>query len=237
MILSHSKRFLFFCNPKTGTSSLESVLSHYDESCGEDLASPGLFPHRHAPPEIVRALLPAGHWDSYFKFVFVRDPIDWVVSQFRWNFPPPLTYVKKLYWCPSRVFETVREYGTFRQQIHQRILEAADIHFLHDFLRRFRGIPTYPTLYQSTYAFDINGNKIVDFIGRFERMAEDTTSVYDRLDITSKTPHLNRSFRKPALASLTDAAIDAVHQLWAKDYELLGYERRTIAELRANERR
>ena len=86
IIVSHRIKFIFFCNGKTGTTSLEQALKPWDETSYEEFNASGLWYGKHIPPAIVKAVIPADKWDNYFKFVFVRNPYDWVVSQMKYNF-------------------------------------------------------------------------------------------------------------------------------------------------------
>ncbi|MBT63688.1 MAG: hypothetical protein CML13_10800 [Puniceicoccaceae bacterium] len=110
MLFSKKHHFIFFCNPKIGTTSIEAALKQLDDGQLDHYSMPCLFPERHIPPTIARAFFTQAEWDAAFKFVFVRHPYDWVVSQYKWNFPPPLFYLKKFYWVPGRWRDTIREY-------------------------------------------------------------------------------------------------------------------------------
>lgn len=46
----------------------------------------GLFVNKHIPPAISKSCLSSEIWNSYFKFVFVRNPWDWFVSQWKYYF-------------------------------------------------------------------------------------------------------------------------------------------------------
>src|SRR3954469_11273109 len=86
MVLSHRHKFIFFCNGKTATTSVEKILEPLDEGKRFAFDAPGLFIAKHMPPSVLRGMLPQDTWRSYFKFVFVRNPFAWVVSQWKYNF-------------------------------------------------------------------------------------------------------------------------------------------------------
>src|SRR4051794_38558443 len=89
MILSHTHKFIFFCGSKVGTTSMEEVLRPLQEGAEYDFGSrEARIVPKHIPPAILRGALPEKVWSDYFKFVFVRNPWDWVISQWFYNSVP-----------------------------------------------------------------------------------------------------------------------------------------------------
>lgn len=102
MIISHKHKFIFFKTRKTAGSSIQVSLA---KNCGkEDIItgqyrlgiddnshSTGLnmdkFFTIHPHPELkpTKQFLGSEIWNSYFKFAFVRNPYDIVVSRYHWN--------------------------------------------------------------------------------------------------------------------------------------------------------
>lgn len=223
MLYSKKHRFIFFCNPKTGTTSIEKALSELDGVEAGHYSMPGLFPERHIPAAMARPLFRDDDWAAAYKFVFVRHPYDWVVSQYRWNFPPPVFYLKKFYWVPLRWRDTIREYREFRKWIHKDEIDAEAVEFLFKFLRRFRCLPERKSLFQSAYTTDISGKTIVDYVGRFEQFSESILTIESRLGLSLNIPHINVSKRKPAAQALTLEAREMIQELWHEDFERFGY--------------
>jgi len=226
MILSHAHKFIFLCNGRTGTTSIEHALWRYDESGGLASHEPGLWVDKHIPRTALRSLLPAEQWDSYFKFVFVRHPLDWFVSQYRYNLerPPSLSRVLAK---PRKAPAALRAFHRARARREERVYDVADVERLHRYLRRNRGLPDTPTLFQSSYVDDTDGTQIVDFVGRFELLAADIARVQQRIGIDFALPHLNRTDHPDGRAyrnSLTEAGVRKVRELWAVDFDRLGYE-------------
>ena len=99
MIASHKHQFIFFAAGKTGTFSIENVLSKYcDDKFIEleesEFGISGVLPilgTKHAPPQIIKkSSNQPGHlegFQSYFKFAFVRNPWDWVKCNYFHCFP------------------------------------------------------------------------------------------------------------------------------------------------------
>jgi hypothetical protein len=92
MIISHKYKFIFIKTVKTAGTSIEVYLS---DKCGEEDVftpiHPPVLPHRarnvgqfynHMPAGELKPVLPAGIWDSYYKFCVERNPWDKVLSLF-----------------------------------------------------------------------------------------------------------------------------------------------------------
>lgn len=85
MRISHQYRFVFFANPKTGSSTVRQLLDPYSDvrparSYAERTAENPFHPHMR--PEEARRVFRELGWDfdGYFKFVFVRNPWARLVS-------------------------------------------------------------------------------------------------------------------------------------------------------------
>ncbi|MEP0357589.1 MAG: sulfotransferase family protein [Paraglaciecola sp.] len=98
---------------------------------------------------------------------------------------------------------------------------------------------------QSDFLFDAQGNQNVDFIGRFENLAEDFSEVCEKLGLEGASlPHKNSSYspRRAALRKLRhlfsgdkkrvkkdyreyfdDELLELVNKLYAKDIQNFGY--------------
>jgi len=76
--LSHKYKFIFIAIPKTGSSSIRYALNDYsDIRSKNDPNSP--YAH-HVPASKLKEHI--GCWEEYFKFAFVRNPWDLVVSSY-----------------------------------------------------------------------------------------------------------------------------------------------------------
>lgn len=86
VIVSDRKEFLFFAFNKTGSSSVQRVLRPYQNPIAERWLQfrfsrgqhTAVF--KHARPFEMRSLISPSKWARYFKFCFVRNPFDRLVS-------------------------------------------------------------------------------------------------------------------------------------------------------------
>lgn len=84
MRLSHKYKFIFFCNPKTGSESVRKILNPYSDMAGtaylERTASNPFYSH--ITPIETKIIFEKAGWDfgSYHKFVCVRNPWARLVS-------------------------------------------------------------------------------------------------------------------------------------------------------------
>ncbi len=224
MIISHTHKFIFFCNGKTGTTSIEHALAQYQEGEELDISSPGLFYKKHVPPLMLRSLLPSAIWQDYYKFVFVRNPWDWVVSNWKYNFE----YLPKIRSRKHGLIRRIKKFhrgqaGIYRTQYRDK-LSVDDVSQLHDYLRAVRIIPTEPTCSQWPYVYDMDGIPIVDFVGRFETIENDFKKISEDLGLSIDLPLLNQTAHKPYMDYYTDASRNAVAKIWARDISLFNYD-------------
>lgn len=203
-VVSHSKKFIFICNGKTGTTSIQNVLEKYNEMPDIDNGYPNLWANKHIPPAVLKSFLPTSIWDDYFKFVFVRHPLDWFISQYS--------------------FQTIPSDDGIPNPPIVKTFTVKEVDFFYEYLRPYRGIPDAPTLYQTTYVCDVDGNTIVDFIGHFENLAEDFNKIKAQIDCDVDLPHLNPTNHPTYQECFTPEAMYRIRELWAKDFENFGYE-------------
>lgn len=211
MVFSEKNRFIFFAAGKTGTSSIEEILQHYGEELPFDLG-PDVHP-KHAPPRIVRQKLGEDAWSTFFKFAFVRNPWDWVISNYFWNIRSNETRLCR--WLRS--FGLVWKINTFREKHFWRHMET---------MKQYtRG--THPeNRFQFSFLSDEAGTLLVDFVGRYERLQEDFDTVCDRIGIPrAHLPHRNRGCcrGKTVTEIYTDRTRKLVAENYRKDIEFFGY--------------
>lgn len=224
MILSHKHKFIFICNGKTGTTSLEAKIGHLDESDSMNSSTGGLWVGKHMPPAVIKALLEPSIWESYFKFVFVRHPFDWFVSQYRFNFKAPKIPFREIWSEPWRAHKFAKHYFHNRRLAKKSVYYPEDVYRVAELLKKYKGYPNTETRYQSSYVSDIHGNCLVDYVGRFENLTEDIRAIDQRIgNIIGDIPHLNCTNHKHYDNHITPKAKEAIRKIWKVDFERFGY--------------
>ena len=80
MIISDKLKCIFIRIPKTGSTTIENLLIEADPACiSSDNGTP---PYGHDGYQVVREMAGEERWNSYFKFVFVRNPYTWFLSSY-----------------------------------------------------------------------------------------------------------------------------------------------------------
>ncbi|MEM6612495.1 MAG: sulfotransferase family 2 domain-containing protein [Cyanobacteria bacterium P01_C01_bin.72] len=233
MILSHRHKFIFFCNPKTGSTSVEKALAPFQEGQAYNYglrqhyshsSNQMLFPNKHIPPATLKAWLPHKIWNEYHKFVFVRNPWDWFVSEWKYHFRLNALNTTDFIKRPRAAAAYCKNYYWLRKLNQKQQFEVKDIDFL--FTRLKNNFPVFPNtqgLFQSHYAYDLDGNKIVDFVAKFENIQDDFQKIKDDLGLEIDLMHLNKTKHDSYQSYFTKDSRQRVAELWRDDIERFGY--------------
>lgn len=144
-------------------------------------------------------------FNQYFKFAFVRNPWDRLVSAF--------FYLKKggsnamdKHWA----MKNIDKYSTFEEFVIDWVSPE-------NINRYFHFIPQYKFIYdQSLYLK-------VDYVGKFENLNQDFEVVANKLNIHQSLPYINKSNRKDYQSYYSKKTKEIVAQVYKQDIELLGY--------------
>lgn len=221
MLISHKHRFVFIHIYKTaGTSVRQLFVPHArlrDRLAYEFRLSRSLYGnmirlmhweddgmrqftgiHKHAGANEAREYLGRRRFDAYFKFAFVRDPHDLLVS----------------------LYFYIRQARTHRDHVlvsGQEFPEFVDWH-----------LSTRPPRQCDFLTEPETGELLVDFVGKLENIDADTAQVYRKIlgHAPPGIGHANRSLeRDPALKHEYFDADSArrASAYFARDFELFGY--------------
>ncbi|MEJ2591176.1 MAG: sulfotransferase family 2 domain-containing protein [Candidatus Thiodiazotropha sp.] len=215
MLLSIKYNFLFVHIAKTGGTSVRAALqplrwrdpwyyaqflcSRLSHLSGHRIGSK--FP-RHSRIVAAKELLPADFFDGLFKFAVVRNPWDLQMSS----------------------------YHHIRRERPHLMAHIEDF----DQFIRWKLDPERPYQYhvdtsiqsQLDYLIDLQGNLLVDFIGRHENLAADFDAIVERIGVNGLSlPHKRKAAdRKQDYRSYySDALAEMVGDYFKRDIEGLGY--------------
>jgi len=210
MLLSYDPPFIFIHIDKAAGSSLYAALEQHFVAraknrlrrrlvcLGQINRIFGLHRALEFPPhvraETVKRCLPPQFYARSFKFAFVRNPWDRLVSRYAY---------------------------LLRSKNHPRHKFIKAMHSFEDYLswEIARG-----KMRQTDYVCDARGNLIVDFIGYFERLNEDFAKVCAQLNVKAELPRANTSSHRDYRTYYTPATRDLVAKHFRPDLELFGYD-------------
>lgn len=217
MLLSYSHKFIFVHIPKTAGSSVTVALGAVAHRPQRLLVNRGLKrlgfganrfgPHpwkwfrQHEPAAVMKKHLPAEIFGGFFKFAFVRNPWDQLVSYYHWIKQTPAhgrhQQVRAMSFAEYLRYETSRE--KFSQQ---------------------------------SFITDRDGRLLVDFVGRFERLADDFRFVCNQLGLAPPLAHAKKSDRGDYREYYTPPDIELVKEHFRSDIERFGYSFEGVSESR-----
>jgi hypothetical protein len=207
MLISESRRFVFVHVQKTAGTSITEVLAPFAlrptatrlNRLASDLGLVRDWRRHHfrihAPLRQAERILPQEVFESFYKFAFVRNPWDRLVS---W-------YAYILQDRSHRRHRAVRRLPDFES-------------FVNAELARTRSA-------QWWMLTGHDGRLGVDFVGRFENLERDMTEICQRVGIPYEPlPHVNRTVtRAPYQTYFTPGLARRVGERWAREIEAFGY--------------
>ncbi len=216
MLISYSKQFIFFHVAKVaGLSIREALGAHCEEPTHFKIARPPAIREDgspnplyqawanavlHAKARDARRELPPEVFDGFYKFAFVRNPWDWQVSMYH--------------------FILKREDHIH----HARVKAMEDFESYLEWMIASRNPFTRgATKYQKDMVTDREGRILVDFIGRFERLAEDFAQICGQIGIRAELPALNRTRHRHYTDYYNERSRELVAEHFREDIELFDY--------------
>lgn len=205
--ITKETKVLFLWMPKVaGTSISQALLSAYKhhyralenhpDHFSRDLQAITFF-HSHIPSLVDKEVLSQSWVDNAFKFAFVRNPWDRLVSLYHWlddkESGPPFED-----WLQSVVKANYERPGT------QNIQGLYQANRLVDWLRP-------------------EGIWLPDYIGKFETLNTDWITIQKILGITASLPHGNQSIHKPYAYYYNSATRRLVEKRFEEDIDLFKY--------------
>jgi len=196
MILCEAKQFLFIHVHRTGGTSVTEALTRVLTKSRLAFVGPGCnaIMSQHAS---VRQIQKEYDISKVFKFAFVRNPWDWILSQYTRALNAAVPH--------GHPFEVTHGLS-FREYILKGVChQVYDGIQQHDFLR------------------GRSGQIEIDFIGRYERLQADFTEVLSRIGLSVDLQHINAQPHEPYRDAYDDEMIEKVRGFYRDDIELFGY--------------
>ncbi len=209
MLISYSKRFLFVHTPKTGGASIARALHEFAHDPQQYLMNRllgmvGIHVNHYGPAQMrqfrvhssafeLQRHLPADTFQSFFKFAFVRNPWDRMVSYYHYVSSRPKHHRHR----------RVSGLGGFKEYLRYEIARGKAA--------------------QSAMLTDRSGTLLVDFVGRFEHLHDDFAEICRHLQLPCRLEHHNRSSHADYREYYDDESIEIVRQAFREDIELFGY--------------
>jgi Sulfotransferase family len=200
---SASLNYVFIHIPKCAGTSIHRALTSLHAADGLPIEKPRY--HKHSKAFQVRKVLSRREWNNTFKFSFVRNPWDLMVSSYHW-------WITHAYEFTSLAADIARikAMGNFSAFIRSKYgLEMINEHYGKDELDWVSH----------------KGRIIVDFIGRYEHLAEDWAKVCEALGVAKiELGRENRVARENYRAFYDEETNRLVTDRFARTIELFGYE-------------
>ena len=143
-----------------------------------------------------------GHriWDEYYKFSFVRNPYDRLLSE----------------------YSMFTQFEAFKNHPWNKYATFED--FSKSIVTGKQAIPGNPYHY---YLTDTNDVLLVDFVGRFETLQDDFDTICENLGLQkTKLSHISPTSHKPFREHYTKEAFEMIYKIRKKDFQLFGYPKK-----------
>ncbi|MGF1523655.1 MAG: sulfotransferase family protein [Leptolyngbyaceae cyanobacterium] len=204
---------LYIPIPKVACSSIKRVIA---DLLDIEIPLNGADIHRADFPIVEAGTL--HQYDDYFKFCFVRNPWDRLVSCYSEKIKSDKNFSGKTNSFKNGVHKGFLKYEIFR----------ANMSF-EEFLRAVASIPDNEAEQhfrsQHTFLTDKDGKWISDFIGKFENLDQDFHEIFRRLQRPDiQLPLSNQTGHAKYRSYYTDELLDVFRERYAKDISLFEYD-------------
>lgn len=187
LTISHDKRVVWYRVAKVGTRTIFELFRKGDVNL--DAEHPMFC---HYPPAL---------YNDYFKFAFVRNPWDRVVSCWK-NKVLDYNYLD----LSSEQLHELKDFSHFIEYISLMNMEECDHH-----------------LRLQSKLIDLNN---IDYVGRFENFESDLRVITERLNLQHLSiPHKNATHKNESYQTFyTNETRQKVYELYEKDIKIFGYK-------------
>jgi hypothetical protein len=210
MPLSHQHKFIYIHIPKCAGKSITKALRQKNVLL--EFLGPTLQMHsaqydisdmwlHHLPASSLRRILTTEIWETYFKFAFVRNPWDLVVSYYHYHRKEVAESPEFLQHWPQ-IADRFRRTKNFIEWVHTGLYIQPYVNFL----------------------TDAKGEMLVDFVGRFETLQEDFRKICERIGLQAHLGHENKTEHGHYREYYDEATKELVNTRFKRDIEVFEYE-------------
>jgi hypothetical protein len=200
-MISHKHKFIFIQIPKTGCTSAQKVLEKHGGIVKQGPTKKKSIYFKHRTYSEMQESNDFEKIKEYFSFTFVRNPWDWLVSNY--------------FYCRG-IHSPYRNRGT-----KNSIKKSKDLKFepwLYWYINGMKGT-------QKEMIVDSSGEINIDFIGKLENYQSDFNKVCDKLNIKRiQLPHLNTTKHKSYKKYYNPDTIKLVERAYAEDIDCFKYK-------------
>ncbi len=215
MLISYTHKFIFFHVAKVAGLSIREALKEYAQEPEKyKIKRPpkhwGDKPNTlydmwtirllHTKARDARKELPEVVYDNFYKFAFVRNPWDWQVSMYHF-------ILQEASHIRHHLVESLAGFDEYLEWVIDTETPYA------------RGAAKF----QKDMVTDGEGRVIVDFVGRYETLAQDFHQVCKVLDIEASPPQLNSTAHGDYRSYYNERTRRMVEEHFKDDIELFGY--------------
>jgi hypothetical protein len=163
--------------------------------------------HKHSVAEVIRAAVPVAVWDNYYKFSFVRDPVDRAVSMYKYALTISAARKNAPAWRQALLQAPIG--ARFDPLGWPAVKAVAECNSFSAFLRHEGAMSDQGMLPQWLSVADTHdGTVIVDAIGRYEHLEHNFDQIRRQLGLPYvPIPERNVSNRREVVASAADLAL------------------------------
>jgi hypothetical protein len=233
MIISLNRRYVFVHIHKCAGTSIEVALAkalrHNDIVLGstksgekyQDFFKRTIGLNKHSTALEARQFLGDALYDKFFKFAFVRHPIDRLHSLY--SYALKLAHDAPLTDEEQRTFDAHGQWPDRPPFRYKAVAAALECNSFSDFALHPLTWADAGAQPQWKSLCDTNGQLIVDFIGKVESIEQDFTRICEKLEVSVPLEVRNSSHDKKSALALSPLARNTVCERFARDFELLGY--------------
>lgn len=204
MIYCENKKFLFVHVPKTAGTSIRSLLQKSYTNIINGSFVKGDWNYHHAKASDFKKHF-GDKWDNIYKFAFVRNPWDWLVSYY--HYAMQSQDISKSPDKDTKIWlNNMKQANTFDEFIYRDSL-----------------LP-YPQYLWVTDYYDPN-SIIVDYVGKIETLNEDFDIIKEQANLKlPKLPVTNKSSHNHYSSYYTKSMIKRVEDRYSLDISMFNYK-------------